>query len=85
MSRSSTFLLSVTGAEQDTGVDTRIKEDLHPPPGNFLISPDAYERLNAAAASSRNKPPELFRSEIHTPVCCFQNKADPCSPVFTRV
>lgn len=54
--------------------------------GKFLTSPDVYRRLNAAAVPHKVHP-ELFKSETHTLVCYFQNRADcgsVCS-VFSEV
>lgn len=61
-------------------------EELHQLRGKFLTSPDVYRRLNAAVVP-RKVHPELFKSEIHTLACYFQNRADRGSvcTVFSEV
>lgn len=82
MSRSSTFFLSGRAEQREVGVSSQadtVKEQRtqhrHHLGGKFLISADAHERSDAAVVPHQIHP-ELFRSEIHTGVCCFQNKAD---------
>lgn len=78
MSRSSTLFISETGEEwrlENSDKRKQTVEEVHQLGAKFLISPDVYRRVNAAAVP-RKVHSELFKSEIHTRVCHFQNRAD---------